>query len=50
MFKDSEEDLPEEYYLATPPKVDENYMANLKQKKAGGNDISYRECPGIEEK
>ena len=33
MFKDSEEDLPEEYYLATPPKVDENYMANLKQKR-----------------
>lgn len=24
--------LPEEYYLATPPEVDNNYMANLKQK------------------
>ncbi len=25
-------DLPEEYYLATPPEVDNKYMANLKQK------------------
>ena len=25
--------LPEEMYLATPPKVDDCYMANLKQKK-----------------
>lgn len=24
---------PEEYYLATPPEVDNNYMANLKQKE-----------------
>lgn len=24
-------DLPDEYYLATPPKVDDNYMANLRQ-------------------
>jgi hypothetical protein len=24
--------LPEEYYLSLPPKVDNNYMANLKQK------------------
>lgn len=23
--------LPEEYYLPTPPEVDKNYMANLKQ-------------------
>lgn len=23
--------LPEEYYLSLPPKVDNNYMANLKQ-------------------
>lgn len=26
--------LPEEYYLPTPPEVDNNYMATLKQKKA----------------
>lgn len=25
--------LPEEYYLPTPPEVDNNYMATLKQKK-----------------
>lgn len=25
-------DLPEEYYLAMPPEVDNKYMANLKQK------------------
>lgn len=25
--------LPEEYYLPTPPEVDNNYMANLKQKE-----------------
>ncbi len=25
--------LPEEYYLPTPPEVDDNYMANLKQKQ-----------------
>ena len=25
--------LPEEYYYATPPKVDQNYMANLTQKE-----------------
>jgi hypothetical protein len=25
-------DLPEEYYLATPPEVDNKYMANRKQK------------------
>ena len=25
-------DLPEEYYLATPPDVDDKYMAHLKQK------------------
>lgn len=25
--------LPEEYYLATPPEVSVNYMANLKQKE-----------------
>lgn len=25
--------LPEEYYLPTPPEVDNNYMANLKQKQ-----------------
>ena len=25
--------LPDEYYLAVPPKVDMNYMANLKQKE-----------------
>lgn len=25
--------LPEGYYLATPPEVDNNYMANLKQKE-----------------
>lgn len=24
--------LPEEYYLSIPPEVDDNYMANLKQK------------------
>lgn len=24
--------LPEEYYFATPPKVDKDYMANMKQK------------------
>ena len=24
--------LPDEYYLAVPPEVDMNYMANLKQK------------------
>lgn len=23
--------LPDEYYLATPPEVDDNYMANLRQ-------------------
>lgn len=25
--------LPEEYYLSPPPEVDNNYMANLKQKE-----------------
>ena len=25
--------LPEEYYLSVPPEVDNNYMANLKQKQ-----------------
>lgn len=25
--------LPEEYYLQTPPEVDNNYMANLQQKE-----------------
>lgn len=25
--------LPEEYYFQTPPEVDDNYMANLDQKK-----------------
>lgn len=25
--------LPEGYYLPTPPEVDNNYMANLKQKE-----------------
>lgn len=25
--------LPDEYYFATPPEVDDNYMANLRQKR-----------------
>lgn len=26
-------EIPEEYYLPTPPEVNDNYMANLKKKK-----------------
>lgn len=28
--------LPEGYYLPTPPEVDDNYMANLKQEERVG--------------
>lgn len=40
--------LPEEYFLRVPPKVDDNYMANLKQKarverlKQQGNELSRK--------
>lgn len=29
-------DIPEEYYLPTPPEVDKNFMANLKQEDRAG--------------
>lgn len=31
--KETGAELPDEYYLPTPPKVDNDYMANLMQKK-----------------
>lgn len=40
--------LPEEYFLKIPPEVDDNYMANLKQKarverlKQQGNELSRK--------
>ena len=34
--EDRKIDLPEEYFLPTPPEVDNNYMANLKQKRRVG--------------
>lgn len=42
--------FPEEYYIPTPPEVDSNYMANLKQKervariKAFGRTVT-KKCP-----
>lgn len=33
MCEESGTPLPEEYYLPTPPEVDNNYMANLSQKE-----------------
>ena len=35
--------LPDEYYLAVPPEVDMNYMANLKAETTGGEIASVRE-------
>lgn len=32
VFTENQLLLPEEYYLSIPPEVDNNYMANLKQK------------------
>lgn len=40
--------LPEEYFLKVPPEVDNNYMANLKQKerverlRGQGNKLSQK--------
>lgn len=40
--------LPEEYFLKVPPEVDNNYMANLKQKarvkrlRGQGNKLSLK--------
>lgn len=42
--------IPDEYYIPLPPKVDQNYMANLRQKKrverlrASGEKLT-RKCP-----
>lgn len=42
--------LPAEYYIPTPPEVDNNYMANLKQKERvemlrQRGKISTKKCP-----
>lgn len=39
------DDLPEEYYLAVPPKVDNNYMAHLKQKERVQRSFSMGDVP-----
>lgn len=47
--------LPEEYYMGTPPKVDNNYMANLKQKervkrlRQQGNELTRKKVEYQEE-
>ena len=47
--------LPEEYYLKVPPVVDDNYMANLKQKKRverlvqQGNKLTRKKTKFIDE-
>lgn len=38
--------LPDEYYLAVPPEVDTNYMANMKQKERVKRIFHMAEIPG----
>ena len=43
---ENEMPLPDEYYLAVPPEVDANYMANLKQKERVKRIFHMAEIPG----